>query len=381
MRIETLSVTALAYGGAGVGRLADGMVCFIPGTLPGEEVKIRVTEVRKRFAVGELLTVSVPAPCRISPSCPLAGLCPGCVYPHCSYDTELVWKERQLEDFLLRGGAVSGREVFAAPFPAPQISFYRNKMTLHRDGSGAYGYFGRDNETILPVAECLLAGREINAILPEASGGRALFRCTAADGAQLIPEKDPPELTEYLPEAGSFRVSGDGFFQTNIPVAAELVREVKTALKTAGSRALLELYCGVGVFSIAAAERDGDLRCTGIEWDRRAVSCARKNAAAHRVADRCTFTAQDAGRALAVLRERPDTILLDPPRTGVPPETLDLLIASGAEHLLYISCAADTLARDLCRLAAAGYRAKRVRLLDMFPRTAHFEVLTVLEKK
>ena len=81
------------------------------------------------------------------------------------------------------------------------------------------------------------------------------------------------------------------------------------------------------------------------------------------------------------MQERPDTILLDPPRTGVPRETLELMISVGAEHILYISCAADTLARDLRALAAAGYRVKRVRLLDMFPRTAHFEVLTVLEKE
>lgn len=379
MRIDRVAISALAYGGEAVGRLPDGRVCFVRGALPGEVVSLHVTAEKRRFVRGEAEEIVSASPHRFAPRCPLAGRCPGCAFQHADYPLELFWKDRQLRDFLLRGG-IADADVFAPPFAAPEVFGSRNKVTLHR-GDGGYGYFGMDNRTVIPVAACPLARREINGILSLAEGERALFRFTEKEGAMLIPSSGKvPLLHEYLPGAGEFAVRGDGFFQTDIPVAAELVREVVHEILSCGGREVLELYCGVGVFSVAAASAGGGIRFTGVELDRAAVGCAAENASAHGVGGRCSFIAADSGRVFARIRRRPDTILLDPPRSGLSPETMAGVIASGAEHILCISCAADTLTRDLHALTAAGYRVIRVRMLDMFPRTAHFETLTVLRR-
>lgn len=378
MKIETCQITALAYGGAGIGRLPDGRVCFVPLTLPGELVEVSLVEEKKRFVRGRLNKILSSSDSRIDCECPHFGSCPGCVYRHCTYQSEIYWKDRQLRDFLHRSGLVA-EDAFQEPFAAPETDFYRNKLTLHRSETGAYGYYALDNETILPVAGCRLAKKELNELIPSASGENALLRFTDINGARQISKEAPGILQEDLPGVGIFEVSGSGFFQTNLSVAAELVRQVKKF--ALGSGEILELYCGVGVFSIALAKDDPSLHCTGIELNKRAVDFAISNAQRHNVADRCRFFAGDAGRTPAKFRRKKNfTLLLDPPRSGMEKDTLKKVVALGAEKVIYISCAADTLGRDLKEFVATGYRVTTSQVLDMFPRTAHFEVLTVLEK-
>ena len=137
----------------------------------------------------------------------------------------------------------------------------------------------------------------------------------------------------------------------------------------------------MGVFSISLAEKISGLHCTGIELSKKAIDFAKKNAAKHQLSDRCRFFAGDAGKELKKFHpEGRFTLLLDPPRTGVEKSTLQKIIELGAEKIIYISCAADTLTRDLKELVSSGYRVKSSRVLDMFPRTAHFETFTVLER-
>ena len=145
---------------------------------------------------------------------------------------------------------------------------------------------------------------------------------------------------------------------------------------------LVELYCGVGVFSIALAESDPELQCIGVEVSSKAIALAKENARKHQLAGRCRFFAQDALKALKRWRDHAEfTVLVDPPRGGMEKQALQNLIAVNARHIIYISCAADTLVRDLQKLCASGYEVKRAGMLDMFPRTAHFEVLCVLQKR
>ncbi|MBR7130834.1 MAG: class I SAM-dependent RNA methyltransferase [Lentisphaeria bacterium] len=379
MKIETLEISSLAYGGSGIGRLADGRVCFVRGALPKEKVSVKITAEKKRFSTGEIIEILHPSPNRITPDCPLYGQCPGCAYMHCDYQTEIFWKDRQLRDFLVRNNSAD-ESVILDPVPSPARYFYRNKLTLHGCGQEA-GYYALDNKTIIPVKRCLLAQEKINALLPQKTDDRILLRATAKDGAMQIGSSLPVILHETIPGAGEFMVDGEGFFQVNLPVAAELLALVIKSVSDDGGKELLELYCGVGVFSIALAEKIPDLYCTGIELNKKAIDFAVKNAALHGTADRCRFFAQDAGKDLAKYRNRRDLILLlDPPRGGIEKNTLTKIMAINAHKIIYISCAADTLARDLKELISCGYRVESSRLLDMFPCTAHFETLTVLTR-
>ena len=377
MKIDNVvKITALAYGGNGIGRLDDGRVCFVPGTLPGETVEICITAEKKRFVSAQMVRLIDKSEHRISPECPLYGKCPGCCYMHGDYETEFFWKEKQLKDFLVRSG-VAAAEAVKNGFPAPQREFYRNKLTLHPGENGQAGYYAFDNRSIIPVDFCRLADRRINGLLPVK--GDSLLRCTASGGARIIKAGKNIQLRENIPGAGEFLVAGDGFFQVNIPVAAELIRKVGEIVEAGSSPELLELYCGVGVFSIALAEKIPGLRCTGVEVNANAVKFAKINAANHQVSDRCRFFAGDAGNGLRKFHNhREFSILLDPPRTGVEKETLKKIIASGASRIIYISCAADTLTRDLKLLTGSGYKVQSSQLFDMFPCTAHFETLTLL---
>ena len=171
----------------------------------------------------------------------------------------------------------------------------------------------------------MLASEKINAVISSCEGEKAIFRYTEHDGAVQIKSGNTAVLTENIPQAGDYLVAADGFFQVNIPVAAELI---KLAAAEVENGELLELYCGVGVFSVALAEKNSELRCTGIELSRIAVEFAKLNAKNHQVSDRCRFYAGDAGKMLKKFRPCGKfTLLIDPPRGGVEKEALQKIIA------------------------------------------------------
>jgi len=173
----------------------------------------------------------------------------------------------------------------------------------------------------------------------------------------------------------NWEVPRDSFFQNNFFLLPELVKTVRTYLQESGSRFLIDLYCGVGFFGIEAA--DCVERFVGVEMDKRAIDSARVNAARRKTANG-EFQLGDApGLLPALLQEFPaeqTTVLIDPPRTGCPPESLHLLAQKRPNQIIYVSCHPATLARDLNILCQDGvYEVKRVQPLDMFPQTQHVE--------
>ena len=389
-----LTISDVVYRGQGLGR-ADGQVVFVPDTLPGEEVEAEVVRQARNFAQARLVRVLQPSPARIAPACPLAGACPGCRYQHADYAEEVRLKQAQLANLLARmAGADPG--LCLAPVAAPLDLGYRNKIGLHGAAQGdgrVLGYFAADNATVLDVPHCPLAVPPLNERLAELRADAAFMaaardhlsvtlRWTAEDGALHWTGKAPaprPWLTE-VSGIGDVRVPRGSFFQVNPPVADALLAQFLAALADAPPDALVDLYCGVGVFALAAALA-GVPRVAGVDADRAAIEAATLNAADRGLAG-VRFRA---GRAEARFREvaRPLrgarwTLLVDPPRAGLAGAVLKEVAASGPVRLVYVSCAADTLARDIRRLGELGYRLRSARLLDMFPRTPYFETLAVL---
>ena len=387
MSLIPVQAEGFAYGGETFGRLPDGRVCFFRGGVPGETAELELVCEKRSFARGVLRGVSAPSPERIAPECPLAvrpgagNFCPGCSFQQVTYPVELYWKQRQLRDFLLRG-KLADASTLDEPAASPSRCGWRNRLKLSRVG-GKTGFFAEDNVSIIPVGRCPLAAEALNtrlAELPEGSGdGEIFLRWTEADG--VVVDGGMRELTERLEEFGAFRVPASSFFQTNPRVAAQLLRGAVGMLADIGARRLLELYCGVGVFSLAAAQLLGDLHAFGVESDAGAVACARRNAEARRVADRCRFAVGNAEKWRRPSGgELPDAVLVDPPRRGLSAQLVEALTLWRVPHVIYISCAPDTLARDL-KLMSGVYRVVRCRLYDMFPCTAHFETLTLLDLK
>ena len=370
-KVRRLTVDAIAYGGEAVGRLDTGEVCFFRGALPGEEVEIEITEEKKRFARGKVISRFSNNPERITPACPYAQECPGCSFQHCSYELELEWKQKQFERFL-KGFPGERLPIF----PSPQRFNWRNRLKVACE-KGVAGYRGFDNTTLVSIERCLLCSSKINeafsnSVIPDA--GTLFFRSTPEFCGNVEDHREK-YLTETLPGAGTFHVPPRGFFQTNIPVAAELCARVTAAIAETGAQKMVELYCGVGVFSIAAALKNPLLQCSGTELAPDSIEAAHLNAAVNGVQNRCRFQSGDA--ADVNLQKRYDLLLLDPPRSGVEKKLLHKILKSGIPHLLYVSCGPDTLRRDL-ELLSEKYSVVTSGALDMFPCTAHFETFTIL---
>ena len=239
-----LEITDLAYGGRGVAR-HDGRVVFVPDTAVGERVQARIVKLHAKFAEAELMEILQASPARVSPACPLAGICPGCCYQHLNYDEELRAKEMQLKSLMQRIAHLDQFKLLPSQ-PAPQPLGYRNKIVLHT-APGKLGYFAHDNQTILDVPACPLADPRINARLSELrtdgisyqdNEQRTLtIRCTDKDGAQDwfgTPDPHAPWLREDT-VLGELRVPRGSFFQVNPAVANLLTTAVQAKIKP-GSR-------------------------------------------------------------------------------------------------------------------------------------------------
>ena len=386
----SVPVSRIAFGGDGVGRLPDGKVCFIPGALPGETVRAEITHEAKSFSRARVLDVLTASPERIKPDCPLAGTCPGCAYRHAAYDCELEWKNRQFTDFLSRGNPAAGDINFLPPLGSPSRNGCRNKLTFVCE-NGAFCYRGLDNKTAVPVKDCPLGHPAIRELLasatPSADGEKRTFRRTLHDGALDSGSEEwqnITHLTEQLGPFGEFRVPKASFFQVNSEMSPKLAERVLTLLKETETQQLLELYCGVGVFSILATEAIPNLKARAVELDKAAIDAAKHNAAQHGVADRCTFLAADAGEAFHTLASSCDPakscVLVDPPRTGLPASLTHEIGQFDPEAVLYVSCGPDTLRRDADRLAQFGFRIQSAGMIDMFPATGHFESVTLFRR-
>lgn len=423
-----LLITDLPYGGRGIGRL-DGKVCFVPGVLPGETVRIRIVRDRGDFLEAEPLEIITPSPHRIPPSCPLAfavlpkhltphtspltSSCPGCCYQHTTYEEEVRIKQEQFRNLLARWAPTSGRrqnpegahealpapgghsppDILLPPVPAPSPLGYRSKMALHAQADGTemrLGYFLADNITVLDVPACPLAMAPLNQVLKERRSDPSFFR-TLKDGMTITfrwTEKDgalwwrnrAAEKDVWLVESsviGPLSVPRNSFYQMNPAMADHLVEAVMARLRASPPHTVVDLYCGVGVFALAAATL-GIPRAIGIDLDGPGITAAQYNARKLGLENTRWHAATANEGILGFELEHPSqtTMIVDPPRAGLGRKMVQEILKHKPQRLLYISCAPDTMVRDAAWLIEGGYSISSSQLFDLFPRTAHFESLT-----
>ncbi len=382
--LPTIEIRDFAFGGEALGNLPDGRVCFVRGAAPGETVEVEVTEIHRNYCRGKLARIVGGNSARIEAECPYFSECPGCAYLHVPYEVELAAKARQLDSFINRHREVPVK--LAPIFPSPTRLAWRNRIRLHADGSGKLGYQRSDDGGLIPIDRCLLMRPEINAKLPEVAPppgfcGTIGIDHDARSGAVVTTDSAGSRSFGELGEFGVFAYPTGGFFQTNSAVAAELARRVAKIVTEKRVDFLVELYCGVGIFSLICAAQNPALRTLGVESYPAAVRCANSNAKVRDLAENCRFVVGDASSMKRHLRgRRPQLLLVDPPRGGLSLAVIRDILELAPPDLIYISCSADTLCRDLRQLEKV-YELKSGAALDMFPGTAHFETLTLLEKR
>lgn len=396
-----LKIVDVAYRGSGVARMDDGCVVFVPGALTGETVEARIRKKRKRFADAELVRVITPSPARIDPICPLAaaGTCPGCCYQHVAYEEEVKLKQKQFIDLMSRMGRIDVQPALVPLTASPDPYFYRNKISLHAGRNqerSVLGYIGNDNRSVIDVKHCALAQKPINELLAEsrdnteaiaalAVGAQVTYRCTNADGAIFWVNKDQTDLSRFTEKTplGEIVVPRRSFYQVNPALANHVTERIGEIIAESSPTFFIDLFCGVGIFAIAALKA-GVSEAFGIDSDSRAIRAAKRNATQLANGKFARFEARSALPGLQALPPHVDPsktmLIVDPPRAGLEPELIEYLASVKPADILYISCAADTLARDAAIFCSSGYTVKSAQIFDMFPRTAYFESLLWLTR-
>ncbi len=404
---STVQVTLedMATGGDAVGR-HEGQVVFVPLALPGETVQIQITERRKSYARGTLVTVEEPVSERVAPPCPYFGRCGGCQWQHATYAAQLAFKERIVHGQLIRIGKQED------PVVRPMLGMsdpwrYRNHVQLRVTPGGRVGYYALKSHTIVPVADCPIAHEQLQPIwsaLDDCGAGADLLslRTGVHTGERLAilwgREPGPPTPEEALPYSCLYiapnggrhllsgrdhyherllgrrlRVSAEAFFQVNTLQAERMVGVLREYLQLEAGEALLDAYCGVGALGLLLAVEGVHL--LGIESWKPSVRDA-----VHNAQGQGTFWSGDVAEVLAAEQPEVDAIVLDPPRAGCTPETLAALAATGARRMAYVSCDPATLARDIARLGEHGYALVEVQPVDLFPQTFHIECVALLRR-
>lgn len=367
-QVISLTISDVAFGGEGVGRWND-FVVFVPFVLPDEEVEVTIADVKKRFARATLRSVRKPAADRVSPPCPYFGQCGGCQYQHIAYEAQLRIKGKQLADLLARLGGIDPAAIEPV-VPCPQTYGYRNRIMVRSQwdkfkGGLNIGFIRADSRLVIDVEECRIASPALNAMLRE------------------VRQNPPPKggikalLREPIP---GWEVPRDSFFQNNLALLPSLVGRTRGLLGPARGGHLIDAYCGVGFFSIELASLFETV--TGLEFDRRAVGAARRNAASRNAANVAFIEGpveETWPRTAGRFKPGEVSVLLDPPRAGCSPGFVEVLRQYGPATILYVSCHPATLARDLRAFCAEGrYRVEAVAPLDMFPQTQHLECIALL---
>lgn len=392
-------VDSVAFGGDGVAHVED-MVVFIPQALPGELIEAKIRKIKKDYLKAAIVNVLEPSPRRIVPECKYFKYCPGCTYAHADYSLELEMKLDQLKHILKMENQTRAAEI-ATVFPGASgndaIPAKRNKIVLHtakERGETVLGYVS-GNGSVVDIESCLAANPQINAELSALrskpgfshslhDGMDVTLRYTENNGVTMWRNK-PPRNASWLKEKmpfGSFSVPAGSFSQVNPAGAAALLELLTSELKRKKADVVADVYCGAGLFGLQAAIC-GVERVIGIESDADAVAAAKYNFKQYGFEAKAEFIAGDAVEVIDEIASgmnNSDMLIVDPPRGGMDGKVICVIGASSVERMVYISCNPSTLGRDLRRLAGYGFEAVQVTMVNMFPRSGHFEVFTVLER-
>ncbi len=411
----TAEIDGFTHGGEGVARV-EGKAVFVPDTLPGETVRLRVTDDRKRWARGELLEVLTPSADRVEPPCPHAPRpgrpgCGGCDLQHAHPDAQRHLKTRVVREQLERLGGLADPPVAECRPVGPDLG-YRTHARMHADEDGRLGFHIAGTHDVVPVAVCPKLTPAAQAVREEVgddtgadevafrahpSSGTSAITIVPGPGGLELPE-GPSDLLLTQPDGRLVTMRGDGilsetvaghtldfdatsFFQVSHEGAEALVSEVLGACGEVSGTLVWDLYAGVGLFSLPLAAAGAEV--VAVEGHAPAASFAEANAARAGLA--VTVLAEPVGEMVARARgvddrDPPDVVVLDPPRVGAGPEVVADLAALAPAAIVYVACDPAALARDTKALAEAGYRLQAAQPLDLFPMTHHIEVVATFRR-
>ncbi len=385
-----LILTGMAFGGDAIGR-HEGQAIFVPFGIPGERVRVRITQNKGRFARAEIVDVLEPSPHRQLAPCPHYGRCGGCHFQHIDIEKQSALKQQIVKDQLERIGGIKDAVVHPTLL-SPEPYHYRSHVTFHINRANQPSFVALDDERrLIPVQTCLLMRPELAEFfshlrVPEqakrlrlqvgSTGHAQAFVMDSADADNDSGTARAPETTfTYTIKQYEFRCTAGSFFQVNLPQAEALVDTVLKQLKLQGTETVLDLYSGVGLFTAFLAE--SVVAVHSVESASLSVADAKHNLSAF---SNITIHEGTAESVLPTLQGSFDAAVIDPPRTGMHPTAREALVRLRPERIVYVSCDPATLARDAKPFAQAGYSLQEAQPVDMFPQTYHIETVALFSR-
>ena len=398
-----LDIEKIISNGCGLARYS-GRAVFIPFTVPGEKVLVEIDLEGKKFLEGKLLEIIKPSPDRVNPVCPLFGRCGGCSFQHISYEKQLEIKKELVSEAFRRNGKLE--------IPEPEIISgepyrYRCRIQVHPsdENRGRPGFKERGGNRVIVADSCPVCTDGINSFL-SSEDNRISERTVvfSPDGSSYYLSSGGPGRVTVRLDNLVLETDPSSFFQSNIPLFVKAVDEIK---KYAAGDTLLDLYSGAAVFGSALSGRFKQI--TSVEENKIALKLGEKN-----IPDRndlkkhffpltveeyikkqslksrnnnrddfkesrgCSGKTKSPGK---MLKKQFDTVIADPPRTGLSKQVRSYLKMLKPEVFIYLSCDYTTMARDLGDLTDECYNLDIVKIFDFYPQTPHAETLAVLSRK
>lgn len=373
--LPIVEVGSVAHGGHCVARL-DGQVVFVRHALPGERVRLDVTDRSSSYLRADAVEVLEPSPDRVTPPCPWTTTCGGCDFQHVRPEAQRRLLGDVVREQLRRlAGLDWDGEVEEVQ---PELG-WRTRMQYARAPDGRLGLRVHRSHDVVAIDWCRIAHPDLPPVAEVAPGAERVEavlsstgeRAVVADGRRV---SGPRRITEQVHHR-RFGVAAGGFWQVHPRATETLVDAVLAAAELRPGERVADLYAGVGLFSAFAAEQVGPTgHVVSVEWDRTASAEAERNLADLPQAEVRQGATERVTRSLGSA----DVVVLDPPRAGAKKAVRDI-VGLGPRRVVYVSCDPASLARDLARFADLGYRVRDLRAFALFPMTHHVECVVVLD--
>ena len=377
----------------------DDVITFVPNTIPGDIVDIKIVKKKKKYNVGKVINYIKLSKDRIDYKCPYFNKCGGCVLQSISYNATINFKLNKVINLFNKYNLDIKPEIVKNPSDYN----YRNKIKLMVI-DGKIGYFETNSHTLVEINECIIASKAINKVIPllkkfNIINGNIVIRCNLNDEILIIIESndklniDIDILKENIKLVGIvvnnktiygdnfliecindiyYKISYDSFFQINPYVASILFNIIKGNIDK--TDIVLDLFCGVGTLSLNAALNANEV--IGVEIVPNAVLNAIYNAKINKI-NNTKFILNDAQDAVGKINKKFDKIIIDPPRSGLTKKTIDTILTIMPKKIIYVSCDPNTLIRDIL-LLKDKYNIEKSYILDMFSYSYHVEGICIL---
>jgi len=391
-----VTVERILPGGLGLAH-AEGRTLFVALSAPGDHLRVQIERVKGTVAFASIREIIEASKVRIEPPCPYFGSCGGCDFQQMDYEAQLAAKVDIIKDCLRRIGRIEKPPEFQI-VAAPNQWHYRSRAQWQYDSARRrLGYFESGSRRVCDVAECAVLVPALQTELEQMrermiAGAIAddvrHFRAIAGDDdVSILDDKGRNPTVRTSATAAitisrtiigeTYELDAENFFQTNADLLPQLI---DTVLDDNSGHTAIELYCGVGLFTLPLARRFETV--IGVEGDNLASRFAQRNVRNVNLSN-VKIENEDVGNWLAGNEQNPefaslDFLVLDPPRTGAESRVVAGIISLRPKKICYVSCDPATLARDLKKLMAGGYTIERIKAFDMFPQTHHVETVVQL---